>query len=114
MNPVEALALQDVQNLADDRDIAIDAVGIASLRYPVLIADRDATVQRTVATAAMDVDLPAHVKGTHMSRFVETLDSHADQLSVANIIGVAHTIRGRLASGRARIALEFPYFLERP
>ena len=114
MNPVDAPALQDVQNLTDDRDIAIDAVGIASLRYPVLIADRDATAQRTVATAAMDVDLPAHVKGTHMSRFVETLDAHADQLSAANVLAVADTIRGRLTSGRARIALEFPYFLERP
>src|SRR4051794_4795074 len=117
MNPLEAIAapaLQDVQNLADDRDIAIDAVGIASLRYPVLITDRDGAAQRTVATAAMDVDLPAHVKGTHMSRFVETLDAHADRLSAASLTRVAETIRTRLGSDRARIELTFPYFLERP
>src|SRR4051794_32787797 len=117
MNPLEAIAapaLRDVQNLTDDRDIAIDAVGIASLRYPVLIADRDGAAQRTVATAAMDVDLPAHVKGTHMSRFVETLDAQADQLSAANLPRLADMIRARLGSDRARIELAFPYFLERP
>ena len=113
MNPLEAPALRDVQNLPDERDIAIDAVGIASLRYPVLIADREGEAQRTVARAAMDVDLPAHVKGTHMSRFVETLDGHADQISAARLVAVAATMRDRLESRRARIELEFPYFLER-
>jgi GTP cyclohydrolase FolE2 len=113
MNPLEAPVLRDIQNLPDNRDIAIDAVGIASLRYPVLIADRDSDAQRTVATAAMDVDLPAHLKGTHMSRFVETLDAQADHISAANLVEIAATMRDRLDSRRARIALEFPYFLER-
>ena len=113
MNPLEAPVLRDVQNLPDERDIAIDAVGIASLRYPVLIADRDGEAQRTVVSAAMDVDLPAHVKGTHMSRFVETLDGHADQISAARLVAVAATMRDRLDSRRARIEFEFPYFLER-
>src|SRR4051794_38806584 len=113
MNPLDAPVLRDVQNLPDERDIAIDAVGIASLRYPVLIADRDGEAQRTVASAAMDVDLPAHVKGTHMSRFVETLDAHADQISAARLVAVAAEMRDRLDSDRARIELEFPYFLER-
>jgi GTP cyclohydrolase FolE2 len=113
MNPVEAPGLPDIQNRPDDREVAIEAVGVASLRYPVLVVDRDATVQRTIATVEMDVDLPAHLKGTHMSRFVETLDARADDLSAANLVDVAAIVRETLDSQRARVALQFPYFLER-
>ena len=113
MNPLEVPVLEDVQSSVDEREIAIDAVGIASLRYPILIADRDGTAQRTAATASMDVDLAGCVRGTHMSRFVETLDGHADQISVASLVDIARGMRHRFHSKRARISLEFPYFLER-
>jgi GTP cyclohydrolase FolE2 len=113
VNPFEAPVLEDVQNSVDERDIAIDAVGIASLRYPILIADRDGTAQRTAATASMNVDLPGSVRGTHMSRFVETLDGHADRISAASLVEIAASMRDRFDSKRARIRLEFPYFLER-
>jgi GTP cyclohydrolase FolE2 len=113
MNPVETPVLCDVQDLADDREVALDAVGIASLRYPGLVIDREGTAQRTVVTTEMDVDLAPHVRGTHMSRFVETLDESADRLSAATLVDLARTIRERLGSRRARIALSFPYFLGR-
>jgi GTP cyclohydrolase I len=61
----------------------------------------------------MDVHLPAHLKGTHMSRFVEVLDHYANDISVTTIAGIAADLRARLESERARLALEFPYFLER-
>ena len=75
MNPLEPQRrFEDVQNRADDRGVAIDEVGIDDLRYPVTGQPTATAVrQRTVATVAMDVDLPAHLKGTHMSRFVEAL-----------------------------------------
>jgi GTP cyclohydrolase I len=113
MNPVEAPVLRDVQNSGDERDIAIDAVGIASLRYPVVIAGRDGDGQRTPATAAMDVHLPAHLRGTHMSRCVEVLDEYAGDISVATAGEIAGVLRERLHSERACISLEFSYFLER-
>jgi len=113
MTPLEAVALQDVQALGDDRDIAIDAVGIAGLRYPITIADREGHAQRTVATVDMDVDLGAHVKGTHMSRFVEVLAEQHIEVSVTTVVGVARSLRQRLGSERARVALRFPYFRQR-
>lgn len=117
MNPpaaaLQAPVLQDVQNQFDDRDIAIDAVGIASLRYPIVVAGRDSDSQRTAATAAMDVHLPAHLKGTHMSRFVEVLDHYAARISVSTAAEIVSVLRDRLQSEHARIALKFPYFLER-
>lgn len=113
MNPLETAVLDDVQAQVDHRNVDIEAVGIADLRYPVTLTGRDGTAQRTVATIAMDVDLPGHVRGTHMSRFVEVLHDSADGLSPRGLPDVAAELRARLGSERARVVLDFPYFLER-
>ena len=112
MNPLAAVPLQDVQALPDHRDLAIDEVGIDALRYPVLVLGRDGEAQRTVATVAMDVDLAADVKGTHMSRFIEVLDASADEISPVTIGRAAAALHNRLGGTRARIDLRFPYFRE--
>ena len=112
MNPLAALPLQDVQALPDDRDLPIDEVGIDELRYPVLVAGRGGERQQTVATVAMNVDLAAEVKGTHMSRFVETLDANANDISPESVGRIAASLHGRLGGTRASIDLRFPYFRE--
>ena len=66
--------LKDTQNERDDRNLAIDRVGVKGLRFPVEVRDKNGSAQRTVATVALAVDLPHHYKGTHMSRFVEVLN----------------------------------------
>lgn len=113
MNPLELPQLDDVQARGDERGIAIDQVGIADLRYPVTVTDRDGAEQRTVADVAMDVDLAADVKGTHMSRFVEVLRDHADRITPYTVSAIAVDLRRRLQSQRARAELHFPYFRER-
>ena len=70
--------LKDTQNEFDDRNIAIDRVGVKALRFPLQVRNKDGSTQRTVATTALAVDLPHHFKGTHMSRFVEVLNSHGN------------------------------------
>ncbi len=70
------MTLRDTQSEPDDRNIAIDRVGVKGLRYPIQIRDKHRSTQSTIATAQLTVDLPHHHKGTHMSRFVEALNSH--------------------------------------
>ena len=70
-----AVCMPDVQSSADTRQIAIDKVGIKSIRHPVRVADKSGGVQHTIATFNMYVVLPHNFKGTHMSRFVEILNS---------------------------------------
>ena len=113
MNPLETAVLDDVQARGDHRNVEIEAVGIADLRYPISLTGRSGASQRTVATVAMDVDLPGHVRGTHMSRFVEVLHDAAGDLSPRELPTLAAELRERLGSERARIVLDFPYFLER-
>jgi GTP cyclohydrolase I len=63
--------MEDVQSQPDDRGIALDRVGVAGLRCPIVVLDRSQSKQQTSADLRISVSLPASVKGTHMSRFVE-------------------------------------------
>ena len=70
MNLPIDFSIEDVQNLADIRQLAIDKVGIKAIRHPVMVKDKTGGAQHTVAMFNMYVHLPQHFKGTHMSRFV--------------------------------------------
>ena len=103
--------LTDTQNEPDDRQIAIDRVGVRALRYPMQIRDKARDVQHTIATAALTVDLPHHFKGTHMSRFVEVLNEYGPELHVDNIRTILRELTARLDSESAHVDFEFPFFL---
>ena len=77
--------LHDKQSEPDHRELRIDKVGVRGLRLPVQVRDRAHTLQNTVATVALFVDLPKEFKGTHMSRFIEVLNAHGDIVHVENI-----------------------------
>jgi len=103
--------LKDTQSELDDRQLAIDRVGVRSLRFPLRIRDRDAAVvQHTVATVSLAVDLPHQYKGTHMSRFVEVLHAHGTELTVATVAGMPRELIKKLHADKAHVELRFPYF----
>lgn len=105
--------MEDVQAGYDDRELPIDLVGVKGLRYPVTVRDRAHRRQKTVASFSLSVSLPHHFKGTHMSRFVEVLHEHRDQIDMETLPAIVTTLRTRLEAERARIEVEFPYFMER-
>src|SRR5437762_11198508 len=106
--------LIDTQSSLDHRKIAIKRVGIKNLRYPIQIRDKQRhTLQSTIATVLLTVDLPAHRKGTHMSRFIEALHSYSSILHVENIYDIPIQLQRRLQSFSAYMELEFPFFLEK-
>jgi GTP cyclohydrolase IB len=107
------VTLEDVQARPDPRGVALDEVGVRGFRHPIVIWDRERAKQQTVADIAMSVSLPAHVKGTHLSRFVEVLGEHAGEVTMRTIPGILAALRQRLDAGRARIEVGFPYFIER-
>jgi GTP cyclohydrolase I len=103
----------DRQSERDDREVAIDRVGIKDLLYPIAVRDLTQEVQHTVATVEMTVDLPHHYKGTHMSRFIEILHSHGREIQVDKLIPMVHVLRKRLEASAAHLILDFPYFIEK-
>jgi len=106
--------LRDTQSERDDRRIPIDRVGVKGLRFPVEVRDKGGSTQRTVATVALAVDLPEHYKGTHMSRFVEVLNSHGRCLDVREMAALPRELLQRLDAGRAHVEFEFPFFRSKP
>lgn len=54
--------LQDVQNSPSDLAVDIDRVGIKEFRLPLVVRDRDAGLQHTVAIVDLGVDLPPPLK----------------------------------------------------
>ncbi|MDH3888328.1 MAG: GTP cyclohydrolase, FolE2/MptA family, partial [Gammaproteobacteria bacterium] len=74
--------IADVQNSSDTRRIPINKVGIKDIRHPVRVRDRSVGEQHTIASFNMYVNLPHNFKGTHMSRFVEILNTHEREITV--------------------------------
>jgi GTP cyclohydrolase IB len=118
VNPLtatEPLALErDVQAEPDTRGVPIDDVGIRGLRYPLPVSCRDGQAQPVVATVELAVSLSAKRRGTHMSRFVETLDDWSGEpLDGARMLAMTTDIAARLDSGQARASIGFTLFLQR-
>lgn len=105
--------MEDVQSSFDNRELPIDLVGVHGLRYPITVRDKTRRRQKTVADLSLSVSLPHHFKGTHMSRFIEVVHEHRDQIDMETLPSIVATLRTRLDAERARIEVRFPYFVER-
>ncbi len=103
--------LDDKQSERDHRELRIDKVGVRGLRFPIQVQDRARTIQNTVATIGMFVDLPKEFKGTHMSRFVEVLNAHGAVIHVENISEILMSLQEKLKSATSHLELEFPFFM---
>ncbi|MGH8744328.1 MAG: GTP cyclohydrolase FolE2 [Burkholderiales bacterium] len=105
--------IADVQSTPDTRHLSIDKVGIKSIRHPVKVADKSGGVQHTIATFNMYVDLPHKFKGTHMSRFVEILNSHEREISVESFEAILREMVEKLEAEAGHIEMNFPYFINK-
>ncbi len=111
MNSVTPIA--DVQSSADTRHLAINKVGIKSIRHPIQVRDKSVGVQHTIATFNMYVHLPHNFKGTHMSRFVQILNQHGREISVESFEGILREMVEKLEAKSGYIEMAFPYFVNK-
>ncbi len=105
--------IPDVQSSEDQRQIAINKVGIKDIRHPIQVKDRSGQVQHTVANFNMYVDLPHHFKGTHMSRFVEILNSHEREVTVKSLREMLSEMTEKLDAENGHIEMSFTYFVNK-
>lgn len=113
MNKQIDFPIADVQSSPDTRRIAIDRVGIKAIRHPVVVADKSDGVQHTIAVFNMYVNLPHNFKGTHMSRFVEILNSHEREISVESFQTILREMTAKLETDSGHIEMTFPYFINK-
>src|SRR5512140_3812297 len=111
MNSVTPIA--DVQSSADTRQLAINKVGIKSIRHPVIVKDKSVGVQHTIATFNMYVHLPHDFKGTHMSRFVEILNQHGREISVESFHSILQEMVEKLEAKSGHIEIASPYLVNK-
>jgi len=88
--------MHDIQSLNDERQFAIDKVGVKDLRHPIVVLDRDHEVQHTIADINLSVDLPHNFRGTHMSRFIEVLNEHRGELTMRTVPELLGIVKKRL------------------
>jgi GTP cyclohydrolase I len=111
--PSLPVKLDDKQSERDHRELRIDKVGVRGLRFPIQVRDKARSIQNTVATIGMFVDLPKEFKGTHMSRFVEVLNAHGSIIHVENIADILQSLQKKLNSATSHLEIEFPYFMSK-
>ena len=113
MNLPLKTSLEDVQNTPDKRQLDIDQVGIKSLRYPIFFQSDDLGPTRVVADFSMYVRLPHHVKGTHMSRFIELLERPEQVFNVSDMKQFMQDMLALLEAEKGHVEMRFPFFLSK-
>jgi GTP cyclohydrolase IB len=106
-------AMPDMQKRPDFRRIPISKVGVKDITYPIVVMDKNRSLQHTVARVNMYVDLPHHFKGTHMSRFVEILNRHREQIALDKLEVILDEMKAKLGSHSAHLEIQFPYFIDK-
>jgi GTP cyclohydrolase I len=104
-------SIEDVQGHTDTRHIPINKVGIKDIYHPIKVKDRSRGEQHTVANFNMYVNLPHDFKGTHMSRFVDILNRHEQEISVDSFGKMLEEMTDYLDATAGHIEMTFPYFV---
>lgn len=109
-----AVVMPDVQSSVDLRHVPIERVGVRGVRHPMLVAAGDGTPQPTVADWELTVALPAHAKGTHMSRFLALLDDYRTHAMTPELFcEMLRKMLPLLDAQRGDIIAHFPYFIQK-
>ena len=111
-NLTDALHIPDTQSEGDQRHLAIQRVGVKSLRWPLTVRVAGQP-QSMPATWTLDVALPAEKKGTHMSRFAAWLDSLEAPLDAPELRQQMALMLTRLGAETGRIEAAFTFFLRK-
>lgn len=106
--------LKDVQNEKDLRGVDIQKVGVKNVEVPLIVQRKNNSNQTVYAKARMNVSLPKHYKGTHMSRFIEVLSEwqHENMLGI-DIKGCLNAIIKKLHAQSAEVEFDFNYFIDK-
>ena len=104
--------MKDVQNQSDYRGVEIQKVGIKDFEMPIVIQRKNAEDKVIYATATCGVTLPAHYKGTHMSRFVEVLNEWREKKTL-DIKSCVEEMVKRLDAKSAYLKFDFKYFIDK-
>ncbi len=106
--------MKDVQSQQDTRGIDIQKVGVKGVEFPLTIQRKDDEDITIYSIATVGVSLPAHYKGTHMSRFVEVLNEwRTRHLLGMDVKGCIEAIVKKLNAKSGYLKFDFKYFINK-
>lgn len=92
-------AISDVQGGPDARAVPINLVGIRDLRLPMMFMEGAAPTP-AVGEWSCHTDLPAHARGTHMSRLVRVLHDAGEKLDFTTFSKIPQAALDHLPSSQ--------------
>ena len=104
--------LPDTQNNKDNRGIEINKVGIKDIKIPFNFIDEGKN-QSTIGNFSMTSSLDASLKGTHMSRFVEILNTKDVTFSYSTFDDLLKKVLERMESKKVFIEVDFLFFINK-
>lgn len=107
------MTIPDIQNQADKRKITIDKVGVKGVRYPIVVEDKSAGIQHSVADLDIYVELPHYRRGTHMSRFIEVLNRYHTEAFIGKLDMFLSELKETMKAEAAYVDIHFPYFVRK-
>lgn len=106
--------MKDIQNTPDTRGIAIQRVGIKDAKLPFQIKTKEGGYQTVLADIRFTVALPRHLKGTHMSRFMEILSEWGTKpVAEKEMEDILRQAIVHLDADSALLSLGFKYFISK-
>lgn len=106
------MSKDDVHERRDSRNILLDKVGIKNLQHPLHIKTEKG-LQPVTALVDLFVELPSHVKGTHLSRFIEIFNERKWEISTSTMKEILQLTLANLKSSSAYLRIQCPFFLEK-
>jgi len=115
VDKIDKKSIPDVQSRADDRGIPLDKAGVTNVTIPMHITTKSGDKQNVIADISMNVFLPHHYKGTHMSRFVEIINNYHGccAIDVNELTNILKQTKQKLDSEASFIEIRFPFFREK-
>ena len=108
---IKGESMEDVQKSKPEHQITIEKVGINKLRYPVAVLKKSNDFQYTVADVELSVELPSNIRGTHMSRFISSLERFKHKVDGEATNKLLYDILKTLDCKKAQIQMMFPFFI---
>ena len=109
---IKSELMPDVQSARDERALPIEQVGIRGLRHPLTVRTKGGDFP-AVGNFEMDVALPAHIKGTHMSRFIALLQKQDEAIDSTVVVKMVREMLPLLNATEGRIQFTYTHFVKK-
>ncbi len=91
----------------------IKVVGIKDIQLPIKVREQNGGLQNTVATMALQVNMPGQHRESCLSVFTSVLNKYLEEITVTNFSKILKDVKQSLNAKSAVLMMTFPYFIEK-